>query len=259
MHIAERNTEYRTRPFVGHDPVVELSGLKKTFEGENVLNGIDLVLNKTENIAILGKSGTGKSVLLKTIVGLHPPDEGELNVLGKKINDLDEQELNAIRRKIGYLFQGGALYDSMTVRQNLKFPLERQSEPMTKAEMNDAIEEALANVGLLDAINKTPEELSGGMKKRIALARTLILKPEIMLYDEPTTGLDPVTAKEISYLIIEMREKFDISSIIVTHDISCVKIASDRIFILNDKKLAIEGRFGELEKSQLEWVKSFFD
>jgi phospholipid/cholesterol/gamma-HCH transport system ATP-binding protein len=259
MHIAERNTEYRIRPFVDHDPVVEVSGLKKTFEGENVLNGIDLILNKTENIAILGKSGTGKSVLLKTIVGLHPPDEGELNVLGKKINDLDEQELNAIRRKIGYLFQGGALYDSMTVRQNLKFPLERQSEPMTKAEMNNAIEEALANVGLLDAINKTPEELSGGMKKRIALARTLILKPEIMLYDEPTTGLDPVTAKEISYLIIEMREKFDISSIIVTHDISCVKITSDRIFILKDKKLAIEGRFGELEKSELEWVKSFFD
>jgi phospholipid/cholesterol/gamma-HCH transport system ATP-binding protein len=259
MQIAEKHIFSGSGPYDKLMPVVEVRGLKKSFEGETVLDGIDLRLLKTENISILGKSGTGKSVLLKAIAGLHTPDAGELTVLGENLNDLDEQQLNIIRRKIGYLFQGGALYDSMTVRQNLKFPLDRQKIHMTKGEMNDAIEEALMNVGLLDAINKTPAELSGGMQKRVALARTLILKPEIVLYDEPTTGLDPVTSKEISYLIIEMREKFKISSIIITHDISCVRITSDRIFILKDKKLAVEGRFEELKQSKIEWVKSFFD
>jgi phospholipid/cholesterol/gamma-HCH transport system ATP-binding protein len=258
MHIAERNIDYKTKSEKERDPVVIVRGLKKTFEGEVVLDGIDFTLNRKENIAILGKSGTGKSVLLKTIIGLHFPDEGELRVFGKKMDELDEIELNAMRCKIGYLFQGGALYDSMTVRQNLKFPLERQKKKMTKGEMNDAIEEALSNVGLIEAINKTPAELSGGMQKRIALARTLILKPAIVLYDEPSTGLDPVTSKEISSLINEMREKYHISSIIITHDISCVRITSDRIFILKDKKLAVEGRFEELEQSKLEWVRSFF-
>jgi phospholipid/cholesterol/gamma-HCH transport system ATP-binding protein len=258
MHIAERNIDYKTKSEKERDPVVIVRGLKKTFEGEVVLDGIDFTLNRKENIAILGKSGTGKSVLLKTIIGLHFPDEGELRVFGKKMDELDEIELNAMRCKIGYLFQGGALYDSMTVRQNLKFPLERQKKKMTKGEMNDAIEEALLNVGLIEAIHKTPAELSGGMQKRIALARTLILKPAIVLYDEPSTGLDPVTSKEISSLINEMREKYHISSIIITHDISCVRITSDRIFILKDKKLAVEGRFEELEQSKLEWVRSFF-
>ena len=240
------------------ETVVEVKNLRKGFDSQLVFENINFKLKKKENIAILGKSGTGKSALIKTIVGLHEPDEGDLIVMGKTMNELEEEELDAVRKKIGFLFQGGALYDSMTVRQNLKFPWERQKNKMDKAEMDRAVKEALENVGLLDAIDKMPAELSGGMKKRVALARTLILRPEIVLYDEPTTGLDPVTSKEISALMNEMKEKYHISSITITHDISCVKITADRIFIIKDKTLAVEGRFHELKKSQEAWVRDFF-
>src|SRR5690606_73222 len=193
------------------------------------LNDINFKLYKKENIAVLGTSGTGKSVLIKSIVGLVKPEEGRLEDFGKDIlKKEDEDDWESIRRKVAYLFQGGALYDSMTVKQNLEFPLKRQIEKKPKKEIDAEVDEALENVGLLKAKNKMPSELSGGMKKRIALARTLILKPEIMLYDEPTTGLDPVTSKEISELILEMQEKFSISSIIVTHDMPCAKMTSDR-------------------------------
>lgn len=258
MRFAEQDIRQKNRGVESGEAVIEVHNLKKSFNGETVLEHVNFNLHKMENIAVMGKSGTGKSVLIKTIVGLHEPDEGEMFVFGKDTHNLTDEELNTFRRKIGYLFQGGALYDSMSVRQNLRFPLERQKKKLSKGEMNDAVEEALSNVGLLEAINKMPAELSGGMKKRIALARTLILKPEIVLYDEPTTGLDPVTSKEISGLINEMREKFNISSMIITHDVSCVRITSDRIFIIHDKTLAVEGSYEELRHSGMEWVRAFF-
>ena len=258
MEISQPYSKKQNSSVVSDEAVIKATGLTKSFDGQVILDGIDLTLHKGENIAVLGKSGTGKSVLLKSIIGLFPADKGELEILGRNMKEADNQEIAALRQKIGYLFQGGALYDSMTVRQNLRFPLERQRRKWTKNQIDEAIEEALSNVGLLNAINKTPAELSGGMQKRIALARTLILKPEIMLYYEPTTGLDPVTSKEISHLINEMRDKFNISSIIITHDISCVKITSDRIFIIKDKKLSAEGNYKELEHSDHEWVRSFF-
>ena len=239
--------------------VIEARKLTKAF-GENVvIKDVSFDLNYKENIVILGKSGTGKSVLIKRIVGLHEPDAGELKVLGKDLNKLDKDELVQLRLKVGYLFQGGALYDSMTVRENLLFPIERQTEKIPREEREEAIIEALSNVGLEKAIDKMPSELSGGMKKRIALARTLILKPEIVLYDEPTTGLDPVTSKEISELIIHMQNKFNISAIIITHDISCVKVVSDRIFIIKDGLFGVEGTYDELKNSDDEWVRSFFE
>ncbi|MGK7397233.1 MAG: ABC transporter ATP-binding protein [Candidatus Cyclobacteriaceae bacterium M3_2C_046] len=238
--------------------VLSVKNLLKAFGDNVVIDHVSFDLHKKENIAILGKSGTGKSVLIKTIVGLHELDGGELTVLGEKMSQLDEDTLNEMRTRIGYLFQGGALYDSMTVRENLKFPLERKKEKLSKAEINDTIEESLENVGLLKAIDKTPAELSGGMQKRIALARTLILKPDIVLYDEPTTGLDPVTSKEISNLMLKMQDKYDISSITITHDISCVRLTADRIFIIKDKKLGVEGTYEDLENSDQEWVRSFF-
>jgi phospholipid/cholesterol/gamma-HCH transport system ATP-binding protein len=243
-----------------NEVVVQVKNLRKSFGDHTVIDDVSFDLHRKENIAILGKSGTGKSVLIKSIVGLHEPDRGDLIVLGKNFNQLEDKELNQMRRKIGYLFQGGALYDSMTVKQNLLFPIKRQGhgQQMSDGEMNDAVENSLNEVGLVEAINKTPAELSGGMKKRIALARTLILRPEIVLYDEPTTGLDPVTSKEISNLILKMQDKFDISSITITHDISCVKITADRIFIIKEGKWGAEGTFDELESSDDKWVRSFF-
>ena len=186
------------------ETIIEIEHLKKSFGGNSVLKDINLILRKCESLVVLGKSGTGKSVLIKCIVGLIKPDAGKLLVLGQNIPELDQEGLDEIRKKIGFLFQSGALYDSMTVRQNLEFPLQRHLKEKSKGNIKEMVEEALENVGLKDAIDKTPSELSGGMRKRIGVARTIILKPEIMLYDEPTTGLDPVTSKEISYLILEM-------------------------------------------------------
>lgn len=243
----------------GAEEVVIAKHLKKAFDDLEVLKDINFVLHKKENLVVLGKSGTGKSVLIKSIVGLVEPDGGELIVLDKNVLGLDKDEMEDLRRRVGFLFQGGALYDSMTVRQNLQFPLKRQLKKLSKGEIKDLVEEALEDVGLLKAINKMPSEISGGMKKRIALARTLILKPEIMLYDEPTTGLDPVTSREISHLVLEMQEKFAISSIIITHDIACAKLTGNRIFILKGGELAVEGSYEELENSEDEWVRSFFD
>ena len=241
-----------------NEVVVSVKNMRKSFNNHDVIKDVSFDLHRKENIAILGKSGTGKSVLIKTIVGLHEPDGGTLSILDNKFSEREDIDWEPIRRKIGYLFQGGALYDSMTVKENLKFPLERQEKKMSKKKMNEAIEKSLEDVGLVKAMDKLPSELSGGMKKRIALARTLILKPEVVLYDEPTTGLDPVTSKEISHLIVEMQEKFNISSIIITHDISCVKIAANKIFIIKDGKFGAEGTFEELENSDEEWIRSFF-
>jgi len=237
-------------------PVIEIEQLKKSFEDNEVLKGINLILNKGENLVVLGKSGTGKSVLIKSIVRLIWPEAEKLNVLGQDVLSLSKEEMNKLRVKMGFLFQGGALYDSMTVKENLEFPLRRSLS--SKGDVTTLIEEALENVGLLEAINKMPSELSGGMRKRISLARTLILKPEIMLYDEPTTGLDTITSGEISELILEMQKKYKISSIIITHDMPCAKITSNRIMVLMDGINIAEGTYKELENSTEKNIRDFF-
>lgn len=238
--------------------VLEVSEMQKSFGEKMVLQSITLHLKKGENLAILGKSGSGKSVLIKCIIGLIPLNRGEIHLWGKSLVDLKEKELNQLRRKIGFLFQSAALYDSMTVKENLEFPL-RDDRQMTASEKEDRILKTLENVGLSEAINKYPSELSGGMRKRIGLARTLMLKPEIMLYDEPTTGLDPITAKEISQLIVQLQKDTGTSSIIITHDMHCAKIASDRIAILNEGTFVGEGTFEELRKSEDPFIQSFFE
>jgi len=240
------------------DLIVEMKDIHKSFDDMEVLKGVNVKVHKGENLVVLGKSGSGKSVLIKCIVGLVSPDEGQVFVFGKNISDLKYKELNQLRVKVGFLFQSAALYDSMTVGDNLAFPLKHHYKKITNEEVERVIDEALDNVGLKESIDKMPSELSGGMSKRIGLARTLILKPDIMLYDEPTTGLDTVTAKEISELIVQMQRKNQISSIIITHDMACAKITADRIVMLKDGVIEAEGTYDELANSSNEWVKSFF-
>ncbi|MGG9962582.1 ABC transporter ATP-binding protein [Ferruginibacter sp. SUN106] len=240
-------------------PVISIKGLCKSFGKDNdILKGVDLYVDKAENLVILGKSGSGKSVTIKCMVGLVAADKGEIKVFGTNISNITNTELNAIRVRIGFLFQNAALYDSMTVRQNLEFPLKRHFKKLTAAEVNTTVTEALENVGLVEAIDKMPSELSGGMRKRVGLARTLILKPEIILYDEPTTGLDTITSREISELILAMQKKYKTASVIITHDMACAKLTGDRIIILKDGIIHAEGSYDALEKSDDEWVRSFF-
>ncbi|MBS0000530.1 MAG: ATP-binding cassette domain-containing protein [Cyclobacteriaceae bacterium] len=240
------------------EPVIEVRGLKKSFNGEAILNGVDLKLMKGENLVIIGKSGSGKSVLIKCLVRLIEPEEGSMKVLDQDITKLEGRNLNEYRRNVGFLFQGGALYDSMTVRQNLMFPLKRSVKKMNKEEMEERVHEMLKNVKLEDAIDKWPGELSGGMKNRIALARTLVLQPRIIFYDEPTSGLDALTSKEISNLIVEMQENHQVSSVIITHDISCVKITSNRINILKEGTIVDEGTYEEMSNREDPWINAFF-
>ncbi|MDZ4666867.1 MAG: ATP-binding cassette domain-containing protein [bacterium] len=240
------------------DILIEVKHLKKSFGNNEVFKDFSLALEKKENLVVLGKSGSGKSVLIKCMVGLIDADEGEILVMGEDIEKLNEKALNVLRKKIGFLFQSAALYDSMTVGENLAFPL-RGNKELSDEERNALVEESLENVGLKDVIDKMPSELSGGMRKRIGLARTLILKPEIVLYDEPTTGLDPITAKEISELILEIREKYQTSSIIITHDLACAKIVSDRIVIIHEGVCAAIGTYETLQNSEDKWVRSFFE
>ncbi len=241
------------------EKVIEIKNLTKSFGDNEILKGIDMELLRGENLAILGESGTGKSVLTKCIVGLIKADSGTINVLKKNVHKLNNEELEELRKKVGYLFQGGALYDSMTVRQNLEFPVRRTQISKNKTEIKNMVEEALDSVGLLDAIDKMPAELSGGMKKRIGLARTLILKPEIILYDEPTTGLDPVTSGEISELILQVREKYNTSSIIITHDMKCAKITASRLKLMSSGKFITQGTYDELSKSKDKYVRAYFN
>ena len=261
--MQENTTDLEVKTKTGNeqksDVVIGMQHLKKSFGNNHVLRDINLVINKGENLAILGQSGTGKSVLIKCIVGLVEIDEGKLVIFGQDISELKDKELIETQKRIGFLFQSGALYDSMTVRENLEFPLRKQLHSISKEELDSLIKESLHDVGLDKAIDKTPSELSGGMRKRLGLARTLILKPDIMLYDEPTTGLDPITSKEISNLILEVQRKYHTTSIIITHDIECTKLTADRIIVIKDGVCAAEGTFDELEKSADPWIRSFFE
>jgi phospholipid/cholesterol/gamma-HCH transport system ATP-binding protein len=240
------------------EPVISIRDLAISFGEQQVLKGISLELFKGENLVVLGKSGTGKSVLIKCISRLLIPDDGKITVLGKEITGLQGKELAETRKKIGFLFQSGALYDSMSVKENLEFPLKRMFRGMKRAEMDQKVIEALRNVGLESALHKMPSELSGGMRKRIALARTIIVDPAIILYDEPTTGLDPITSAEISELINEIQDKYRTSSIVITHDMPCARTVANRVIILKDGLIHDEGTLEDLEKRDDEWMKLFF-
>lgn len=257
--MIQEKTNLELKPLAkGNDPVIEIKELYKSFGTNEVLKGVNLTVNKGENLVVLGKSGSGKSITIKCIVGLMGIDKGEIKVFGSDITKMDNSELNKIRVRIGFLFQNAALYDSMSVRENLGFTLKRHAKDLAAEEVENQIKEILESVGLSEAIDKMPSELSGGMRKRIGLARTLILKPEIILYDEPTTGLDTITSREISELVLEIQKKYKTSSIIITHDMACAKHTSDRLMILKDGVIHAEGTYDELEKSDDEWVRSFF-
>ena len=239
------------------DTVIEVKNLQKSFRNMEILRGIDLKLHKGENIGIIGKSGCGKSVLTKCIVRLIEPDEGEVYISGNDVLTMNDNQLTEIRKKVGYLFQGGALYDSMNIRENLEFPIRRTQFIRHRQEVESMVVEALENVGLLSAIHKMPAELSVGMRKRIGLARAIILKPEIIFYDEPTSGLDRLTAGEISDLIVEIQEKYQASSIIITHDLKCAKTATNNIKLLKDGLFYAQGTFDELSHSDDKEVRDY--
>ena len=238
--------------------IIEVKNLKKGFGLQKVINNVSLKLFKGENLVVLGKSGSGKSVLIKCIVRLLTPDEGEINVLGENMGSLNRDALGEMRKKIGFLFQSGALYDSMTVKENLEFPLRRMKMNLTSKETDRKIEEALENVGLSDALYKMPSQLSGGMRKRISLARTIVADPLIILYDEPTTGLDPAISDEISVLINDIQKKYKTSSMIITHDIECARATANRLIMLHEGEIYMEGDLKKFEKSSDTLIESFF-
>lgn len=238
-------------------PVLEITDLYKSFGSQEILKNISLKLYKGENLVVLGKSGSGKSVLIKCIVGLLKPDGGTINVLDKNVTTLNIKELNELRQKIGFLFQSGALYDSMTVKQNIEFPLRRIKKGLTEKQIEDKVHEVLENVDLVDSLNKMPGELSGGMRKRISLARTIAVDPLIMLYDEPTTGLDPVTSDEISSLILDVQKKYKTSSIIITHDMKCAEKTANRMMMIKEGLVYKEGSADEFMNSTDPYIKSF--
>lgn len=241
-----------------HKQVVEIENLSIGFENLKVLDNLSLQLFNGENLVVLGKSGSGKSVLIKCIVRLLTPDSGTIKVFGEDVNVLDSKGLEELRKKIGFLFQSGALYDSMTIKENLEFPLKRVRKDLSKKEMNEKVEEALENVGLSDTLNKMPSQLSGGMRKRVSLARTVVVDPLIMLYDEPTTGLDPLTSDEISELINKVKKNYKTSSLIITHDIECARATADRVIMLQNGEVYLEGKLDDFEKSKDVFIKSFF-
>lgn len=241
------------------ETVISIKDLRKSFGPLNVLNGVNLEVKRGENVAILGRSGTGKSVLIKIISGLLKPDDGLVKVLGQEVDKLSEKDLQALRLKIGFSFQNSALYDSMSVRENLKFPLVRNRRELNDKEVNDAIESVLNDVSLPQTINQMPSELSGGQKKRIGIARTLILKPEIMLYDEPTSGLDPITCIELNNLILKVQQEYKTTSIIITHDLTCAKNTSNKVAVLVEGKFLKVGNFDEVFSADDENIRTFYN
>ena len=241
------------------DSVISIRELQKSFGEHDVLKGIDLDLHKGENLVVMGRSGSGKSVLIKIIAGLILADSGTVKVFDKDINRINHKDLTELRLKIGFLFQGNALYDSMTIRENLEFPLIRNKRAIPVDEIDKAVQDVLKAVGLPDSAEKYPEELSGGQQKRIGIARTLILKPEIIFYDEPTAGLDPITSGEMNDLMNDVRHQFNTSSIIITHDLTCAKAVGDRIFMLIDGKFVRQGDFEEVFDTGDERIRAFYD
>lgn len=239
--------------------MIHIRDLYKSFGNNHVLQGVNLDVFKKENVVVLGRSGTGKSVLIKIICGLLKPDSGMVNVLGKKVAELNNKELRELRLQVGFSFQNSALYDSMTVRENLAFPLVRNARHLSKKEVTVEIETVLDDVGLLHTMNQMPSELSGGQRKRIGIARTLILHPQIMLYDEPTSGLDPITSIEINKLINHVKHKFNTTSIIITHDLTCAKTTGDRVAMLFDGKFIKQGTFDEVFNTDDERIQNFYD
>ncbi|MBL4675222.1 MAG: ATP-binding cassette domain-containing protein [Mucilaginibacter sp.] len=242
-----------------NNEVIRIRGLQKSFGDYHVLRGIDLDLYQGENLVVLGRSGTGKSVLIKLISGMLYPDTGTINVLGNELTGITEKEMEALRIRIGFSFQNSALYDSMTVRKNLEFPLVRNRKGITRKEIDTNVHSVLDAVGLSQTINQMPSELSGGQRKRIGIARTLILNPEIMLYDEPTAGLDPITCIEINELINEVQQRYNTSSIIITHDLTCAKMVGDRVAMLLDGQFQRVGSFDEVFATDDARVKPFYD
>lgn len=254
-----KNIQEKTEKVSSKKLMLKIKDLRKAFGNNHVLNGFNLELFEGENLVIMGKSGSGKSVMIKCLVGLMQPDSGSIKVMGKDITKLNRIDLDELRTEIGFLFQGSALYDSMTVRENLEFPLRRHKHKFgTITDTTQLVTEALESVGLADAIDLMPAELSGGMKRRVALARTLILKPKIILYDEPTSGLDPITAKEIIELMRRIQRQYKTSSLIITHDVDCARVVSERMILLVDGINYAEGTFEELKASKDEKVKAFF-
>ncbi|WP_158990603.1 ABC transporter ATP-binding protein [Mucilaginibacter sp. L196] len=256
MEAVKEKKEATAKP--KKEAIIVIKGLKKSFGKKKVLKDINLEVDRGENVVVLGKSGEGKSVTIECIVGLLTPDGGSIKVFGDEVTDMNDNQLKELRMKIGFLFQSGALFDSMTVRENLEFPLTRVLKMKDQREIDERVNEVLEGVGLVDAVDKMPSDLSGGMRKRIGLARTLIIKPEIMLYDEPTTGLDPITSREISELILNMQKKYKTTSIIITHDMECARITSDRVVIMDDGEYIAEGTFESLQKSKNEIAREFF-
>jgi phospholipid/cholesterol/gamma-HCH transport system ATP-binding protein len=247
------------RDFKMGNPVIEIIDLYKSYGDNKVLNGFNLTLYEGENLVIMGKSGCGKSVMIKCLIGLETADSGSIEIMGKDIMKMDQTEMDEMKTEIGFLFQGSALYDSMSVRENLEFPLRRHTKKFgVIKDATPLVLEALKSVGLAHAIDLMPNELSGGMKRRIALARALILKPKIILYDEPTTGLDPITSKEIVLLMEEVQQKYKTSAIIITHDVDCARVVSNRMMLLIDGINYAEGTFEELSKSNDPLVRAFF-
>lgn len=257
METATANSANKATKSTG-EFVIDIRDLHKSFGSNSILKGVTLQVAKGESVVVLGKSGSGKSVTIKCLVGLIQADQGQLNVFGTDVTQLNNEQLNEVRSRMGFLFQTAALYDSMSVRENLGFTLRHHNKELSADAIEQATIEALKSVGLEEAIDKMPSELSGGMRKRIGLARTMIIKPEIMLYDEPTTGLDTITSREISELILELQSKHKTTSIIITHDMPCAKLTADRIVILKEGVIAAEGTYEALENSKDEWVRSFF-
>ncbi len=241
------------------EPIILIRDLYKSFDENRVLQGINLEVKRGENVVVMGRSGSGKSVLIKIIAGLLKPDKGEVRVLGKVVDRISKKELRGLRIKMGFVFQGSALYDSMSVRENLEFTLTRNNRKLKPKQITEAVETVLKAVGLLQTINQMPAELSGGQKKRIGIARTLILKPEIMLYDEPTAGLDPITCLDINHLINEVKKRYNTTAIIITHDLTCAKATGDRILMLHEGRFISEGSFDEVFQTNDENIRRFYD
>lgn len=259
MEELKDHVENSTKAGKKGEVVIEVKGLKKAFGDKEVLKNINLTVKRGENVVVLGRSGQGKSVTIQCIVGMLIPDEGSVKVFGEEVPELNDEDLKEMRTKIGFLFQGAALFDSMTVKENLEFPLTRVLKLKDQADIDKRVKDALEGVGLPDAGDKMPSDLSGGMRKRIGLARTLVVNPEIMLYDEPTTGLDPITSREISKLILDVQKKYKTASIIITHDMECAKLTANQVVVMNDGEYIAEGTFEELQKSDNELVKDFFN